>query len=314
MGHLRLHFLSVGLTCCALSGCSGADGTREGWYSKCSWDAKAYFESPVDIELCEAIQRNDRASVVAALEAGANINACGRSNMTPLIWAYPYWDGELLPLLIEHGAKADVAVQDELNTRGVIKAGDSAATLAARARGDMLKHVLQSGVDPNTVNAKGDSLLHLVLKGAGPNKRERLDWLIEHGADLNQYGANGGTPAMTAVAWMQQYDLALHLLKAGADPMAYRKASNHRLIHSVIDEASLPEAIVNRQSFKDLRTYLLKHDRFPDAAAAELKKWKQEIRTMSAVEFGLRRRKEFEERKRREAEAAVEESGSDDEG
>jgi hypothetical protein len=41
------------------------------------------------IALCKATEANDIAEIDRLVAAGADVNAQGEGNMTPLLWAYP---------------------------------------------------------------------------------------------------------------------------------------------------------------------------------------------------------------------------------
>src|SRR5690606_3234317 len=60
--------------------------------------------------------------------------------------------------------------------------------------------------------------------------------LLDQGADINYMNGAWKTPAMQATTWGGQYDLALMLLEAGADPAVYKPSSNYKLIHTVLAE------------------------------------------------------------------------------
>ena len=68
-----------------------------------------------------------------------------------------------------------------------------------------------------------------------PDKKQRIQLLIDKGANLDHVG-NSDTAAMIAVGWGGQYDIALMLLDAGADPGVYAKLWNRKLVHSVAQE------------------------------------------------------------------------------
>jgi ankyrin repeat protein len=60
------------------------------------------------------------------------------------------------------------------------------------------------------------------------NKKEKIRTLLKLGADINYMDGGGLTPTMSAVAFAGQYDIALELLKAGADPKIYQPNSNSK--------------------------------------------------------------------------------------
>ena len=82
--------LAVVLVFLPLAGCTEVSRVvGSTWHEKCGWKAKDYFDDPQVIALCQAIEANDLKEIDRLVAAGANVNAKGKGNMTPLLWAYP---------------------------------------------------------------------------------------------------------------------------------------------------------------------------------------------------------------------------------
>jgi hypothetical protein len=73
------------------------------WHEKFKWQASEYFSTPLEIALCEAIETNDLPAIERLIKQGANVNAHGKGNMTPLLWAFPDNKVERFKLLLEKG-------------------------------------------------------------------------------------------------------------------------------------------------------------------------------------------------------------------
>jgi len=172
------------------------------------------------------------------------------------------------------------------------------------------EYVFAHGGDPNLWNrGRHKTPLLLLLVGSAKDKKEKVQRLIDLGADLDankdEEHTGGRTPAMVAVSAFAQFDIALQLLKAGADYKAYKTNSNAKLIHSVaLAERRLPYCTPQQQeNYRKLVDWLEAHGESIDEARADIDRWK------SWVVPDERRRKldaEIAARKKREAEAAAE--------
>ena len=75
---------------CAQVGCADvAAKMQKTWYQNFGWRAGDYFDDPKVIELCHAIEAKNVEEVDRLVAAGASVNAQGKDNMTPLLWAFP---------------------------------------------------------------------------------------------------------------------------------------------------------------------------------------------------------------------------------
>jgi ankyrin repeat protein len=283
------------------AGCSAGNTQLSSWHAKHGWDAGVYFEDPLVIELCQAIERRDVAAVRRLIAQGANVNATGKDQMTPLMWAFPEENTAVFEELLRAGADPDVAVESDLNTGQAIQAGDSVTVLPAESGFDYLTLVLQHGGDANARNAEGAPLLHLVIGGAGANKQQRVQLLLDAGADIDGIAGNGTTAVMRAVNWGAQFDLAMFLLQAGADWTQYKQDSHLKLVHYLVqyEDSSLPPQQESR--LESLLQFLEAQGEDLDKARADVKRWNKELVTMTGAEFARRRQKEVEERKQSEA-------------
>jgi ankyrin repeat protein len=65
--------------------------------------------------LCKAIEENDVGEIDRLVAAGADVNAKGKENMTPLLWAFPDDKPERFKKLLELGADPNARLpQSEL--------------------------------------------------------------------------------------------------------------------------------------------------------------------------------------------------------
>jgi ankyrin repeat protein len=206
-----------------------------------NWQAEEFFDDPKVIELCKAIQVNNLTKVDQLIASGVNVNAKGKGNMTPLLWAFPENKLAMLTKLLEAGADPNVQFTSDFHTRGNIRVGSSVLEDAARTSfSGYFKAVMAYGGDPNLISQSkyGDTPFLSVITGFGPNKRESVQILLDAGAEVNMVGRamnNGISPLRRSIT-RQEYDLAILFVEAGADwniphPIFYTTA-----IHALLRE------------------------------------------------------------------------------
>jgi ankyrin repeat protein len=274
------------------------------------------------IALCRAIEANDLDEIDRLVAAGANVNALGKGNMTPLLWAFPDNNLPRFKRLLEHGADPNVVVESDFGTIGnkrvnvtgsmrrAIHPGDSVTTLSAGTDfPGYFQTVMQHGGDPNIHNRFGhESPLHIVIKAfiPIPEKKERLQLLIEKGADLDQV-CGGGTPAMRAVGWGGQYWIALLLLDAGADPAAYNHTQTSKLIHKVVADEPRSHSLdaQSQAEYRKLVQWLGDHGESVEEAREDRERWRSR-RFYPPQKIKELREKEVAERLEREKAQAKE--------
>ncbi len=213
-------------------GCLQTKSTsHSSWHQKFKWQAGEYFTTPLEIALCNAIEANDLDEMERLIAKGADVNARGVGSMTPLLWAFPDNKMERFKLLLGNGANPNVVVESDFGTHGAIIPGDSVTHLAARTVfPEHFLWVMKDGGNPNLEHRRHRATpLHAVIESLGANKCERIQALINAGADLEHHSL-GDAPAKHAIA-RGQYEIVLQLLHAGADYRAYGDGQLTRLIH-----------------------------------------------------------------------------------
>jgi ankyrin repeat protein len=326
----RLNSIAIVLALAAgFTGCGElAQLTGRTFHEKCGWKAKEFFDDPQVVALCHAIEANDLKEIDRLIAAGANVNAKGKDNMTPLLWAFPDNKLQRFTRLLEHGADPNVIIQSDMNTHGsYFGRGESVTHMACKTTfPGYFEAVFAHRGDPKLITNKiitGQTTIHAVITGGGPNKKERVRFLIDHGADLNHMNGAWTTPVMQAVSWGGQYNIALMLLEAGADWRIYVPKSNTRLIHIVATEedptAGTPVTATTRQSRKSIWTpeqaadyeklvqWLEDHGESIEQARADSQRW--QLWNTTPAEFRRKMDAEIAERVAREAgeKAATEE-------
>jgi hypothetical protein len=251
------------------------------WHEKCGWEPEDYFDDPQTIALCKAIEADDLSEIDRLVAGGANVNAQGTAKMTPLLWAFP--DNKLARFkkLLEYGADPNVVIDSDFNTRGAMRAGDSVTHMSCKTTfHGYFEAVFAHGGDPNlkrtSVIGVNDSPIFSVIKSGGRNKMEKIQLLLDKGADINHMNGAWATPVMQATSWGGQYDIALMLLEAGADYRIYKPKSNSKLVHLVLSQERRSAAWTPQQraDYQKLLGWLEDHGESLQEARADRERWK----------------------------------------
>ena len=153
--------------------------------------------------LASAAGRGRIKRVNRLVERGADVNARGTSNATPLFWAMRNIDG--FRRLLELGADPNAVYDDgSALMHWVVFSED----------GERLKLALQHGGNPSQLAAEyRDTPL---FKAAWRGRKRAAQLLLNAGADINFQSIGGSTPVIRAVDH-RQFELAYMLLELGAD-------------------------------------------------------------------------------------------------
>ena len=242
-----------------------------------SWQADDYFDDAQVIALCHAIEANDLEEIERLITAGADVNAIGKDNMTPLLWAFPDNKLERFTKLLEAGADPNVVFKSKYGTKD-IEPKDSLIHLAIKAHAEgYLEAILKNGGDPNLADESGDYPLHVVVK-RGINKQDNIKLLLKAGADIDatSKGGFGDTPVMRAIGWFAQYKLAVFLLEQGADP----KVCQTRQLTNAMEVMLLSEMVRSKHwppqtqaEFKELEKWFVDHGYDMKKTRADYDRW-----------------------------------------
>ncbi|QDU58317.1 ankyrin repeat domain-containing protein [Aeoliella mucimassa] len=279
------------------------------WHQKFDWNAEDYFDDPQVIALCKAIEANDLEEMEQLIQAGADVTATGKDNMTPLLWAFPDNKLERFKKLLEHGADPNVIVRSDFNTHSSgIRPGFSITHMACKTSfPGYFEAVFEHGGDPNLVE-QGQGIIpetpiFKIVRNRPADQKERIVTLISLGADLDFINGADVTPCMQAVSWGEQFDLVLFLLEKGADWKVYQTTINARLAHKMIMCKRLrgnrwtPET---KRQYDEVKQWLESQGESFEDAEKDLDR-RQSWQSLPPHEYSLRIEAEIAERKRREA-------------
>ncbi len=157
--------------------------------------------------LAKAAGKGRVKTVEELVDSGVDVNSSGTQGATPLFWAMSNYKG--FKKLLELGADPNVIYGD----------GGTIMHWAVRHKDNrFLKVALEHGGNPNLVAPYSSTntfvqtpIFDALIKGI-----ERVEILLDAGANIDAQNDFGSTPVMTA-ANRARYDLLLFLLERGAD-------------------------------------------------------------------------------------------------
>lgn len=154
--------------------------------------------------LFHAIRTGDNQAVADLLRSGADVNARGEHQATPLMWAAQYSTPQCLKRLLDSGA--DPNAKNAFGSTALIWAAGDVAKV---------KLLLAKGADPNAQASSGRTALMAAATSAGNIESVKL--LLDAGADVKARDAVGAGTVMAASDSGDASMLRL-LLAKGGDP------------------------------------------------------------------------------------------------
>jgi ankyrin repeat protein len=204
-------------------------------HERLKWKADEFFKDPGVISLCKAIEAKDLKKIDRLVKSGVNVNAKGRGNMTPLLWAFPMGE-KVFEKMLDLGADPNVKLTGRLSLLCLVEGHSAMAACATPVLVESLLHneyfpdvpmdnylklVLKHGGNPNIEDIDGETPLFYLKFSNPPKVSQRIRLLLDAGADINHKNWRGATALLTCLG--SESDYMLCLLRAGAD---YRMASD----------------------------------------------------------------------------------------
>lgn len=238
------------------------------------WKAEVYFDDVKVISLCRAIEANDLAEMERLIKNGVDVNAKGRANVTPLLWAFPDEKMERFELLLKYGADPNVTIAGRPTLNG-FSAGDSVTERAALLKSpQQFDLVMKYGGNAKLICPGSNVSLAATLLGSPASSAEkirRLDLLFEKGADVNDMSA-GASLAYFALDTFVDREVALHLLEKGTDPNL-RTVMNRKIIHLLVQPKPPSDNFKINQMNAKLLKWLTDHGQSVEEAKKDWKRW-----------------------------------------
>lgn len=163
-----------------------------------------YFNG-LDSKLEAAILADNQAAIVDALKAGADVNARGIHNITPLMLAVDRLKHNAVTELLVRGANPNLKADD----------GAGAVSLAVenyREAPDIMFAIFKGGGDPNTRRPDNDPV---IIRFLNDRNCEFIRHMKALGADLN-ITTRGDDPLITDASTARDWDVVWCLIELGA--------------------------------------------------------------------------------------------------
>ena len=157
--------------------------------------------------LLKASEKGDLEGVKFLIENGADVNAKGCCDYTPLHEAAEKGHLEVVKYLISKGADVNA------KSTGVFTSGYTPLHMAAGGGYlEVVKYLVSNGVDVNAKGEYGDTPLH---EAAEKGHLEVVKYLVKNGADVNAKNEDGDTPLYYA-AYKGHLEVVKYLISKGA--------------------------------------------------------------------------------------------------
>ena len=172
-----------------------------------------YFFSEKEYPIIEAIHKQDKEKLLEMMHQGWNVNSTGKYGMTYLLYAVWEHNYEMTRFLLENGADPNL-VSPLTSTPDII---ERRLPLEVSCYDDYsidyVKLLIEHGAK---VNSPDYGLP--IFAAALNNDRKKIEYLLEHGADINQFNSSKET-VITKQSIVSKWDMVLWLWDKGADPM-----------------------------------------------------------------------------------------------
>jgi len=167
-----------------------------------------FFTSGIQQRLEVAIRSDDASSIDHLLAAGAQVNARGLQDVTPLMIAVDSQSPYAVSALLRAGANPNLKAADRAGAVHL-----AVQSRLAKPKGqEILAMIMKAGGDPNTRRPDGDPVL---VSFTYDHDLESLRWFKSLGADLDIIGRDN-EPIIAGQAYSQNWDCVWVMIELGA--------------------------------------------------------------------------------------------------
>ena len=236
--------------------------------------AAQFASDPALRALADAVERGDEAAIVAAVQAGADVNAYGAGGFRLLYWALARGNATGFEQLVKHGASLDVDYRDP--ERLPSKSHRDVVLLLVIADPDQrfLKAALRQGLDPDHAPHKVEQR-SLLFFAVCDHAHAAIESLLAAGADINWQDYSGYTPLVEASMGCN-YNTAWFLLERGADPTV-KDRLGHDFVWGLKEYGSRGVLPDHRESFEKIVAELVRRGLLTRQDIVEADKPKQSV-------------------------------------
>lgn len=161
-----------------------------------------------------AIEGKEEGIANLLIEAGAEVNRECTNGKSPLQYAYGQELWSTVERLIRNGADVNVEIEYFNNYMNRWEKEPLSHLMVIDGKGELVKLVVDNGLDLNYQNEDGDTILHKIIFYEFP--LDMIEYVVERGADLNIRNQKGRTPLSYAIS-EGRLDVAKMLIQHGAD-------------------------------------------------------------------------------------------------
>jgi hypothetical protein len=166
-------------------------------------NAKQAFDDPLTGEMVYQAVKGHDARVAALIDQGADVNAVGRDEATPLLWVLASGHLDTAELLLRKGADPNYRMRSGASLLAMAAGGDSVRRL---------RLLLDYGGNPN---ARAQFGRPITIHAVRQFRLDNLKLLIDRGADVNAHTPDGESSAATCAAAFNQFSMVEYLLGKG---------------------------------------------------------------------------------------------------
>jgi ankyrin repeat protein len=170
--------------------------------------AEGHFGEGANAQLARAAAEGRVEDVRRLVKGGAQVNAVGKQNMTPLVWALTARNPAGMRALLELGADPNQRVGPEKQFHPVWLA-------AGQDKPEQLQVLLDFKGDPNAPHKGADYVpLMRAVMNAGSASLSNVQLLVASGANIND-SDQIGNPVVLAAASLAKFEIVLFALQNG---------------------------------------------------------------------------------------------------
>jgi hypothetical protein len=217
--------------------------------------AEQFADDPALKRLADAVERGDEPAIVAAVQAGDDVNAYGAGGFRLLYWALARENATGFEQLLKYGAKLDVDCRDPASLRNRSQQHYLPMLVISNPDQRFLKSALRHGLAPDFTphEVEKRSLLFFAVCS---HSHAAIETLLAAGANIDWQDHSGYTPLVEA-RMGRNYNTAWFLLERGADPTVADK-QGHDFVWGLKEYGSRGVRPDHRESFEKIVTELIR--------------------------------------------------------